>query len=78
MPWNTTNSKSTWAEKAETVEEAGSIYTIQGFDLNYVGVVLGPSVQYDTEKDCILIDTKLYKDIGAYTDGYNIFNSHSS
>ena len=67
MPWNTTDSKTTWAEKAETVEEAGSIYTIQGFDLNYVGVVLGPSVQYDTVNDCIVIDTKLYKDTGAYS-----------
>ena len=67
MPWNTTDSKYTWAEKTETVEEAGSIYTIQGFDLNYVGVVLGPSVQYDAANDCILIDTKLYKDTGAYT-----------
>ena len=44
MPWNTTSTKYTWAEKPETIHEAGSIYTIQGFDLNYVGVVLGPSV----------------------------------
>lgn len=67
IPWNTTDSKDTWAERAETVEEAGSIYTIQGFDLRYVGVVLGPSVQYDATNDCIVIDTKLYKDTGAYT-----------
>lgn len=73
IPWNTTDSKDTWAERAETVEEAGSIYTIQGFDLKYVGVVLGPSVQYDVANDCIVIDTKLYKDTGAYTgiDGIN-------
>lgn len=67
IPWNTTDSKYTWAENTETVEEAGSIYTIQGFDLNYVGVLLGPSVQYDAVNDCLLIDTTLYKDIGAYT-----------
>ncbi|WP_372459244.1 DNA/RNA helicase domain-containing protein [Alkalihalobacillus deserti] len=30
--------------QALTVYEAGSIYTIQGFDLNYVGVILGPSI----------------------------------
>ena len=35
-----------WAEKDYTVNEIGSTYTIQGFDLNYVGVVLGPSVKY--------------------------------
>ncbi|MDI5787683.1 DUF2075 domain-containing protein [Bacillus licheniformis] len=33
-----------------SIKEVGSIYTVQGFDLNYVGVVLGPSVSYDEEK----------------------------
>lgn len=66
MPWNTTGGKTTWAEKSETIAEAGSIYTIQGFDLNYVGVVLGPSVTYDETKGCLVIDTNLYKDTGAY------------
>ncbi|OGX78716.1 endonuclease [Exiguobacterium sp. SH31] len=66
LPWNTTGGKTTWAEKSETIAEAGSIYTIQGFDLNYVGIVLGPSVTYDETKDCLVIDTNLYKDTGAY------------
>ena len=35
-----------WAEKDYTIGEIGSLYTVQGFDLNYVGVVLGPSVKY--------------------------------
>lgn len=35
-----------WAEKSYTLGEAGSIYTIQGFDLNYAGVIIGPSVKY--------------------------------
>ncbi|TQR14725.1 DUF2075 domain-containing protein [Psychrobacillus soli] len=74
MPWNTTSTKYTWAEKAETVNEAGSIYTIQGFDLNYVGVVLGPSVQYDATKDEIVIDTSKYMDKGAYTGTEGIEN----
>lgn len=74
MPWNTTSTKYTWAEKPETVNEAGSIYTIQGFDLNYVGVVLGPSVQYDATKDEIVIDTSKYMDKGAYTGTEGIAN----
>lgn len=52
---------------ALTVHEAGSIYTIQGFDLNYVGVVLGPSVQYDVVRDEIVIDPSKYMDKGAYS-----------
>lgn len=35
-----------WAEQPHTINEAGSTYSIQGFDLNYVGVIIGPSVIY--------------------------------
>lgn len=35
-----------WAEQPQTVNEIGSTFTIQGFDLNYAGVILGPSVKY--------------------------------
>ena len=35
-----------WAEQAHTIAEVGSTYTIQGFDLNYAGVILGKSVKY--------------------------------
>lgn len=35
-----------WAEQPHTVNEIGSTYTIQGSDLNYAGVIIGPSVKY--------------------------------
>lgn len=35
-----------WAEQNQTVDEVGSTYTIQGFDLNYAAVIIGPSVKY--------------------------------
>lgn len=35
-----------WAEQPQTIKEVGSTFTIQGFDLNYAGVILGPSVKY--------------------------------
>jgi DUF2075 family protein len=49
MPWNyelcgKNGQGVSWAERPETIRECGSIYTIQGFDLNYAGVILGPSV----------------------------------
>ncbi|MGE6489180.1 DUF2075 domain-containing protein [Paenisporosarcina sp. NPDC076898] len=66
IPWNSTSSKLTWAENASTVNEAGSIYTIQGFDLNFVGVILGPSVSYDENKDNLRIVTRNYSDTEAY------------
>ncbi|GGF17985.1 hypothetical protein GCM10010954_15950 [Halobacillus andaensis] len=67
MPWNRTQDKVTWAEEPNTINEVGSIYTVQGFDLNYVGVVLGPSVSYDEVKDKLIIDPTKYKDKGAFT-----------
>lgn len=36
-----------WSEMQQTIGEVGSTYTIQGFDLNYAGVILGPSVTYE-------------------------------
>lgn len=53
MPWNreitidtaTRRKKLAWAEQPQTIGEVGSVYTIQGFDLNYVGVIIGPSVK---------------------------------
>lgn len=50
LPWNnqlkSSNKYLSWAERPETINEAGSIYTIQGFDLNYSAVIIGPSVKY--------------------------------
>lgn len=41
-----TNQSLSWAEQPQTLGEVGSTFTIQGFDLNYAGVILGPSVKY--------------------------------
>ncbi|WP_143696261.1 DNA/RNA helicase domain-containing protein, partial [Weissella viridescens] len=35
-----------WQEIPDSIDEVGSIYTVQGTDLNYVGVILGPSIEY--------------------------------
>ena len=44
------NKKLAWAEQKQTINEVGSTFTIQGFDLNYAGVILGPSVKYRNGK----------------------------
>ncbi|GBQ14297.1 DNA replication initiation protein [Komagataeibacter rhaeticus] len=56
-----------WAERPDTIDEVGSVYTIQGFDLNYAGVILGPSVTYDPHTDRIVIDPARYEDRAAFT-----------
>lgn len=55
-----------WAERPDTIDEVGSVYTVQGFDLNYVGLILGPSVLYDPVTDGIRIDTSRYEDGAAF------------
>ncbi|WP_414827048.1 DUF2075 domain-containing protein [Apilactobacillus kunkeei] len=48
MPWDQYNYTQTpWAEIPETVNEVGSMFTCHGFDLNYVGVILGPPIYLD-------------------------------
>jgi len=58
MPWNYELEKEldrkqrrhiqsqSWAEQEHTINEVGSTFTIQGFDLSYAGVILGPSIKY--------------------------------
>lgn len=72
MPWNSTQDNVTWAENANSIKEVGSIYTVQGFDLNYVGVVLGPSISYDEDKDELVIDPSKYKDTGAFITRHDL------
>ena len=45
-----------WAEQPQTIDEIGSHFTIQGFDLNYAGVILGPSIQYRNGRVTIVPD----------------------
>lgn len=66
LPWDQYNySKTTWAQKEETINEIGSIYTVQGFDLQYVAVIMGPSVKY-AGNGKIGIDISQYEDQEAF------------
>lgn len=55
--------KQAWAEQRHTINEVGSTYTIQGFDLNYAGVILGPSVKYRDGK--VVFDPECSKNKNA-------------
>jgi hypothetical protein len=57
LPWDEYDPQKTpWAERPESLHEVGSIYTVQGFDLNYVGVILSPAYEYDDVSDSIVIN----------------------
>ena len=64
-----------WAEKPYTIDEIGSIFTIQGFDLNYAGVIIGPSVTYrnggivfDAKASQNYLATNKRKDLGDFAE----------
>ncbi|WP_342372488.1 DUF2075 domain-containing protein [Propioniciclava soli] len=44
------------------LDESGSIHTVQGYDLNYAGVIIGPDLRYDLETEELFIDRRNYFD----------------
>ena len=49
-----------WVNSPTALEEAGSIHTIQGYDLNYAGVIIGPDLRYDPWRNELFIDRDSY------------------
>lgn len=50
-----------WLSSPNSRNEIGCIHTIQGFDLNYAGVIIGNELRYMPERG-LYIDRKNYKD----------------
>ena len=55
MSWNLGNT-STWAIDPDSVSEAGCVHTCQGLEFDYVGVIIGPDMRYDSESGTIITD----------------------
>lgn len=71
LPWDQYNyDQTTWAQKPETINEIGSMYTVQGFDLQYVAVIIGPTVTYAGNKK-IKVDAKKYEDREAFKNRHD-------
>lgn len=60
LRWNGTAMD--WVASEGSVEEVGSIHTIQGYDLNYAGVIIGPDLKYDRENARMVFDRSSYYD----------------
>ena len=61
-----------WSERQDSFDEVGSVYTIQGFDLNYAAVILGRSIGYNAANDSIELRPELYDDHAGFTKKKNI------
>lgn len=60
MRWNTTTTD--WINSSKSVDEVGSIHTVQGYDLNYVGVIIGNDLRYAPAAGGLIFDRSNYHD----------------
>ncbi len=61
LPWDEWDPQRThWAKREGSITQVGTIYTLQGFDLNYVGMIIGPSFGYDKQTDTMTIIPEKY------------------
>jgi hypothetical protein len=60
LKWNSKNRD--YINSLDSVDEIGCIHTVQGFDLNYVGVIFGEEISYNETTCTIDIDRGKYKD----------------
>jgi len=69
LKWNSVATD--WVNSPNAINEVGCIHTTQGYDLNYVGVIIGPELKYDKNKKEMYIDRDEYYDrngIAGVTD----------
>ncbi len=60
LRWNVTAID--WIDSPGSLEEMGSIHTVQGYDLNYCGVVIGPDLRLDPLTGRLRFDRASYFD----------------
>ena len=49
MPWEKKDTFWKWATDDSGMEQVGTVYTAQGFEFDYIGVIFGPDLVYDME-----------------------------
>jgi DUF2075 family protein len=63
LRWNSTPVD--WVSSPSSVHEVGSIHTIQGYDLNYAGVIIGPDLYWDHDRGRIAFSRADYHDVSG-------------
>lgn len=58
--WNV--DRNSWIDSPNAVNEIGCIHTIQGFDLNYAGVIIGNELRYNPQTQKLEVDASSYYD----------------
>ncbi len=58
--WNSKNID--WVNSKNAINEVGCIHTVQGYDLNYTGVIIGPELSYDEKTRQLVVNKEKYED----------------
>lgn len=64
MPWNDPN-RIDWAIHPEGSEQIGCIHTVQGLEMEYVGVIIGNDLTFNPETNSLEVKRENFKDKGA-------------
>ncbi|WP_017380474.1 DUF2075 domain-containing protein [Paenisporosarcina sp. TG-14] len=64
MPWNDPN-RIDWAIHPECSLQIGCIHTVQGLEMEYVGVIIGNDLSFNPETNAIEVKRENFKDKGA-------------
>lgn len=68
LRWNST--KKDWINSPGATHEVGSIHTVQGYDLNYAGVIIGGDLQRDPATGALCANRQSYRDPGGKKDNH--------
>lgn len=60
LQWNQTPVD--WINSPNSVNEVGSIHTVQGYDLNFAGVIIGPDLGFDEQTQSLVFNRAMYFD----------------
>lgn len=79
MPWETKGEHGVgeypvwyqWAYKPNGFRQVGCIYTAQGFEFDYIGVIIGSDLRYNKETDSLFGDVSVTKDPTLRRDPVN-------
>ena len=61
LTWN--RAEKDWISSPGSLDEVGSIHTVQGYDLNYAGVIVGPELVFDKDSQRIKLVRESYFDV---------------
>ncbi|GLU85301.1 hypothetical protein Kosp01_00470 [Kocuria sp. NBRC 114282] len=64
--WNSVTTD--WVNSPGAPSEVGSIHTLQGYDLNYAGVIIGPELRFDPDERRLWVDRAHYADRNGKID----------